>query len=128
MSEGVRDRTDDQTRTRKTGKTGKGQNGKKNGTIAERTGEEGKEEDPKLRTSRVRDDLDRFRLGMFRKVGEVITGIQVIEIGMGRSGDGGAITPPSSKALIGQVSLIITVISSLAFLPVGKQWEAIPTL
>ena len=58
LSEGFRDQTKDQPRTQETRKTGKGQKGKKNGIIADGTRERGKEEDPKLRASRVRDDLD----------------------------------------------------------------------
>ena len=61
MSEGFRDQTKDLPKTQKTEKTEKGQNWKKNGTIADETGGRGKEEDPKLRASRVRDGLDRFR-------------------------------------------------------------------
>jgi len=60
LSEGFRDQTGDQPETQKTDQTGKGQNEKKNRTIADRTGGRGKEEDPKLRASRVRDDLDHL--------------------------------------------------------------------
>ncbi len=61
LSEGFRDQDEDQTTTQKTKKTGKGQNGRKNGVIADRTRGRGKEKDPKLHASRVCDDLDRFR-------------------------------------------------------------------
>ncbi len=56
VSKGSRDRMKDQPKTQKTTETGKGQNGRKNGTIADQTGKRGKEEDPKLRASGVRDD------------------------------------------------------------------------
>ena len=61
VSEGFRERTKDQPKTQKTERTGKGQNGRKNGTIPDRTREGGKEEDPKPRASEVRDDLDHLR-------------------------------------------------------------------
>ena len=61
VSEGFRDQTKDQPETQKTKKTAKEQNGRKNGTIADGTRVRGKEEDPKLRASRVRDNLDRSR-------------------------------------------------------------------
>ncbi len=51
----------DQPETQKSDKTRKGQIEKENRTIADRTGERGKKEDPKLHASEVRDDLDRLR-------------------------------------------------------------------
>ncbi len=120
LSEGFREQTEDQTRTQKTERIGKGKNGKENTAIADRTRVRGEEEDPKLRASRVRDGLDRFRPWHLWQGGEGRHDNPGHREWDGQERRRRGITLTSSKALIAEVSLIIKVISCSAVLPVGK--------
>ena len=60
VSRGFRDWIRDQSRAQETEEPGKWQNRKKNGTVAERARERGRERDPKLRASGVSESSSLF--------------------------------------------------------------------
>ena len=60
VSQGFKDWIKDQPKSQETEKTTKGQNRKKNGTVAERARERGRERDPKLRASGVSESSSLF--------------------------------------------------------------------